>query len=82
MRNTPVDFNTVNQKIKESKIESVGKASIREIKRLIDEIEKATKEEYIRMEMGIPGLPPAQIGIEAEIEALRKAGAPEHPPSQ
>ena len=79
MRNTPVDFNTVNQKIKESKIESVGKASIREIKRLIDEIEKATKEKYIRMEMGIPGLPAVQIGVDAEKEALNNGVAAVYP---
>ncbi len=72
MKNTPIDYQTVTQKISESPIESVGKASIRDIKKLVDQIEKATGEKYIRMEMGIPGLPPTQIGIEAEIEALRK----------
>lgn len=70
MRNTPIDFGTVNEKIKESKLESVGRASIREIKKLIDEIEKATGDEFIRMEMGIPGLPAVKIGVEAEKEAL------------
>jgi len=75
MRKTPIDFNIVNQKIKEAKFESVGKASIREIKKLIDEIEKATGEKYIRMEMGIPGLPPVKIGVEAEKKAL-DAGIP------
>ena len=72
MKNTPINYEIVNQKIKESPIESVGRASIRDIKKLVDQIERATGEKYIRMEMGIPGLPPAQIGIEAEIEALRR----------
>ena len=72
MKETPINHNIVTQKIKESPIESVGKASIRDIKKLIDQIELASGEKYIRMEMGIPGLPPAQIGIEAEIEALRR----------
>lgn len=72
MKNTPIDYQTVTQKISESPIESVGKASIRDIKKLVDQIEAATGEKYIRMEMGIPGLPPSQIGIEAEIEALRR----------
>jgi len=71
-KNTPIDYQIVTQKINESPISSVGKASIRDIKKLIDQIEAATGEKYIRMEMGIPGLPPTQIGIEAEIEALRK----------
>ena len=72
MKDTPINYNIVTQKIKESPINSVGKSSIRDIKKLIDQIEKATGEKYIRMEMGIPGLPPTQIGIEAEIEALQK----------
>jgi aspartate/methionine/tyrosine aminotransferase len=72
MKETPINYEIVSQKIKESPIQSVGKASIRDIKKLIDQIEAATGEKYIRMEMGIPGLPPAQIGIEAEIEALRR----------
>lgn len=71
MKDTPINYNIVTQKIAESPIESVGKASIRDIKKLVDQIEAATGEKYIRMEMGIPGLPPAQIGIEAEIKALR-----------
>jgi len=70
MRNTPIDYNIVNQKITENKVESVGMASIRTIKKLVDEIEKATGKKYVRMEMGIPGLPPVKIGIEAEKKAL------------
>jgi len=72
MKNTPINNEIVTRKINESPIESVGKASIRDIKKLVDQIEEETGEKYIRMEMGIPGLPPAQIGIEAEIEALRR----------
>lgn len=72
MKETPINHEIVTQKIHESPVESVGKASIRDIKKLVDQIEKATGTKYIRMEMGIPGLPPTQIGIEAEIEALRR----------
>ena len=70
MKNTPIDRDIVDQKLRENKIEDLGLATIREIKKLVDTIEQATGERYIRMEMGIPGLPPAQIGIEAEKEAL------------
>ncbi|HSG68435.1 MAG TPA: pyridoxal phosphate-dependent aminotransferase [Bacteroidales bacterium] len=72
MKETPINYEIVKQKISESPIESVGKSSIRDIKKLVDQIERATGEKYIRMEMGIPGLPPTQIGIEAEIEALKR----------
>lgn len=78
-RNTPINSDIVTQKILESKLDNVGTASIREIKRLIDNIEKASGEKFIRMEMGIPGLPATQIGIEAEIEALRNGVASVYP---
>jgi len=79
MKNTPIDYEIVTQKIKESGLSSVGTASIREIKKLVDNIQKATGDKFIRMEMGIPGLPPAQIGVEAEIEALRAGKASIYP---
>jgi aspartate/methionine/tyrosine aminotransferase len=72
MKNTPINYGIVNEILKNSSVKSVGNASIREVKKLIDEIESATGEKFIRMEMGIPGLPPVQIGIEAEKEALDK----------
>ena len=79
MKDTPINYAIVDEKIKEMNLPSVGKATIREIKRLIDNIEQATGQKYIRMEMGVPGLPPAQVGIEAEIEALRKGVASIYP---
>ena len=78
-KNTPLDYQIVTQKVKESKLESPGKASIREIKKLVDEIEQATGEKFVRMEMGVPGLPPTRIGVEAEIEALKKGVAAIYP---
>jgi len=69
----------VSRKIKESGLASVGKASIREVKKLVDQIQAETGDKYIRMEMGIPGLPPTQIGVDAEIEALKKGVAAIYP---
>ncbi|HRY32780.1 MAG TPA: pyridoxal phosphate-dependent aminotransferase [Bacteroidales bacterium] len=79
MKDTPINFEVVQRHIRESKLPSVGRASIREIRRLIDNIEKETGDRYVRMEMGIPGLPAAKIGVEAEIEALRKGVANLYP---
>jgi aspartate/methionine/tyrosine aminotransferase len=70
MKNTPIDFKVVENKLIETRIGDLGIASIREIKRLVDLIEKESGQRYIRMEMGIPGLAPVKIGIEAEKEAL------------
>lgn len=76
---TPINFSVVNEVIKELNLPNVGKASIREIKKIIDLIEKQSGSKFIRMEMGIPGLPPPSIGTEAEIEALRNGIAAIYP---
>jgi aspartate/methionine/tyrosine aminotransferase len=76
---TPVDYTIVKQKIAESKLKNVGKASIREILALINNIEKECGIKFIRMEMGIPGLPACEIGIEAEIKALKSGIASKYP---
>ena len=78
-QNTPIDYQIVSQKLKENKLDSIGKASIREIKKLIDEIERAAGTKFVRMEMGVPGLPPTKVGVEAEIEALKKGVAAIYP---
>ncbi|HEY6626951.1 MAG TPA: pyridoxal phosphate-dependent aminotransferase [Ignavibacteriaceae bacterium] len=82
MKDTPINSTIVSNKIRESKIESIGKASIRELKKLVDDIEKETGEKFIRMEMGIPGLPAAPVGVEAEIAALKKGVANTYPDIQ
>ncbi len=79
MKNTPIDSKIVELKIKENHLSNVGTASIREIKKLVDDIEAETGERFVRMEMGIPGLPATQIGVDAEIAALRKGVAAIYP---
>ncbi len=79
MKDTPINYEVVQRHFHESKIRSIGKASIREIKRLINGIEKETGEKFVRMEMGVPGLAPTSIGVEAEIEALQRGVASIYP---
>lgn len=76
---TPIDVEIVNDKMRELNVQVVGKATIREIKRLVDNIESASGKKFIRMEMGVPGLPPAQVGTDAEIEALQRGVAAIYP---
>ncbi|MDR4989386.1 MAG: pyridoxal phosphate-dependent aminotransferase [Bacteroidales bacterium] len=78
-KDTPISSAVVEKYIKQMNLEHVGKASIREIKRLVDFIETETGERYIRMEMGIPGLKPAQLGVEAEKAALDRGVAAIYP---
>ncbi|HLO91741.1 MAG TPA: pyridoxal phosphate-dependent aminotransferase [Lentimicrobium sp.] len=76
---TPINYEVVKAVIEKVNLPCVGKASIREIKKIIDLIENETGKKFIRMEMGIPGLPPPSIGTEAEIAALRKGVAAIYP---
>ena len=60
-------------------IPSPGASSIREIVHLVNKIEEYTGIKFIRMEMGVPGLPANQIGIDAEIAALKRGVASVYP---
>jgi len=79
MKDTPIPYEIVKQKIKESNLPNIDKASIREVKRLINEIEQASGKKFIRMEMGIPGLPAVAIGLEAQKKALDNGVAALYP---
>ena len=79
MDNSPFNKEIIDQKIKELRISDPGKASIREIVALVNLVEEETGEKYVRMEMGVPGLPPAQVGVDAEIEALQRGVAAVYP---
>ena len=74
-RATPIDYQIVSSKINELGISDLGQAKIREIVKVVNEIEAATGDRYIRMEMGVPGLEPASVGTEAEIRALENGVA-------
>jgi len=78
-KDTPIPSEAVDKYVEQMGLENVGKASIREIKRLVDLVEAETGERYVRMEMGIPGLPPSDIGVKAEKEALDKGVAALYP---
>jgi len=74
-----IPFASVDSIIKELRIPDPGQATIREIVALVNGVESQTGIKYVRMEMGVPGLKPAQVGIEAEIEALRAGVASIYP---
>ena len=78
-KDTPIDHTIVSRLIKESGLSYLGNATIREIVRLVNRIEEATGKRYIRLEMGVPGLEPAPVGVAAEIEALKKGVASKYP---
>jgi aspartate/methionine/tyrosine aminotransferase len=79
MVKTPIDEKIVTQVIDNFDIHPVGKGTIREIVKIVNDIEEITGERFIRMEMGVPGLDPASVGVEAEIEALKSGVASKYP---
>ncbi len=79
MKDTPIDYNIVKEEIENSGLAEIGKGTIREIVRTVNNIEKASGDKFIRMEMGVPGLAPPEIGINAEIAALKKGVASKYP---
>lgn len=80
MKNTPIDFKIVSDLIEKSGLKgNFISASIREIVKLVNNIEKETGQKFIRMEMGVPGLKVPDLMIQAEIEALKKGYAAIYP---
>lgn len=79
MENTPIKQEIVRKHIDKLRIKDLGKASIREIVALINLIEEESKIRFIRMEMGVPGLSAARVGVEAEIKALQSGVASVYP---
>jgi len=57
----------------------ISSLSIREMGRFVAQIEEKSGQEFIHMEMGVPGLPAFAIAIEAEKEALDKGLAAVYP---
>lgn len=81
-RPTPIATEIVSRRVRELGIQDLGTASIREIKKIVDLIEKETGQKFIRMEMGIPGLPALQAGVDAQIQALKDGVAALYPDIQ
>jgi aspartate/methionine/tyrosine aminotransferase len=79
MTEFPISPDTVHKLAKTLGIPAPGTSSIREIVHLTNELEELTGIKYIRMEMGVPGLPSPSIGIDAEIEALKQGVAAVYP---
>jgi aspartate/methionine/tyrosine aminotransferase len=79
MNNIPISDDLIESIKKTTGITSPGTASIREIVHLVNRIEYSTGIKFIRMEMGVPGLPAPSIGTEAEIEALQNGVASLYP---
>jgi aspartate/methionine/tyrosine aminotransferase len=76
---TVIEPSVIDGIMQELEIKDIQTASIRQIGALVRKAEQQTGTEYIHFEMGIPGLPPSAIGVQAECEALQKGVASQYP---
>ena len=79
MKDTPIKRHLIDETIEEFQITDFSKATIREVKAIAAKAETASGVEFIKMEMGVPGLPPSTVGVKAEIEALQNGIASLYP---
>ena len=82
MKETPIKREIVDKLIAELGINDFAKATIREVKQVAAKAEKESGVEFIKMEMGIPGLPAAQVGVDAQVKALQGGIAHSYPDIQ
>ena len=79
MKNTPIERKLIDETIEDFHIVDFAKATIREVKAIAAKAEADSGVEFIKMEMGVPGLPPSAVGVKAEIESLQKGIASLYP---
>ena len=79
---TPINKDIVDGLIAQLGIQDFAKATIREVKQVAAMAEKESGIEFIKMEMGIPGLPAAQVGVDAQIKSLKDGIAHSYPDIQ
>jgi aspartate/methionine/tyrosine aminotransferase len=79
-KDTPIDFEIVKKNIEIFNPNNICQGNTRIISKIVDNIENETGEKFIRMEMGVPGISPSEIGLNAEIKALKKNVAGIYPP--
>lgn len=75
----PIDKDILEGTLKEFEIPDITTATIRQIMALANTLEEKAGEEMVHLELGNPGIPSEKIGVEAEVEALRKGVANQYP---
>ena len=82
MKPTPISKSLIDNAIRDYGIQDFAKATIREVKAIAAHAEQESGVEFIKMEMGIPGLPAAKVGVDAQVKALNEGIANSYPDIQ
>lgn len=75
----PLSQDILSRKASELGIIDMATATIRQIVALSVALESEANEKFVHLELGNPGLPASEFGIEAEITALRNGVANKYP---
>lgn len=75
----PVSTDMFRQALDMMNIPNIASATIRQIMALASHLQEPLGEEFVHLEMGNPGLPASEAGIEAEREALANGVASMYP---
>lgn len=75
----PISKNDLSGIIRDMEIVDVTTATIRQICSLAARLEAISGEKFVHLEIGNPGLPAEEVGVEAEIEALKNGVANQYP---
>ena len=75
----PIAKSTYDALLEQMGISDISCATIRQAGAIARALESQSQTEFLRLEMGVPGLPPEKIGVEAEKRALDAGVASQYP---
>ncbi|MFO7790960.1 MAG: pyridoxal phosphate-dependent aminotransferase [Bacteroidales bacterium] len=79
MKQLPFSKEYIDSFAEKFSLDNIGQATIREIVGMVNFIQEDSGIKFFRMEMGVPGLNPPEVGTKAEIDALKSGVASSYP---
>lgn len=75
-----IDPKLIEDAMREIEVSSPDQLSIRQLGALVRRLEERSGEEFVHFEIGVPGLPPSKVGVEAHKAALDGGVSAVYPP--
>ena len=75
----PLDKSLLDNVLRSMDIADISAATIRQSGDIARKLERETGVDFLHLEMGIPGLPPEKVGVQAEVKALESGVASKYP---
>lgn len=74
-----IDETLLDEVLQSMGVDNIERATIRQLVAISCQLEAKSGNKFIHFEMGIPGLAPESVGVEAEINALKSGVASQYP---